>query len=74
MKSEYGESIMVLFYGKGVKKLHIIRPNAVGWGVYDKPYYWLGERIESLYFTAKTKEECEDYCKEHGMEYEIKED
>ena len=49
----------------------VIKPCAVGYGVYDVPYHWLGEKIESLYLTSKTIDDCIEYCKEQGFEYRI---
>lgn len=37
---------------------YVIKPCAVGYGVYNEPYWFEGRRYEGLHMTAKTKEEC----------------
>jgi len=52
---------------KGVRV--IIRENAVGYGVYSGVFHLDGEKIESLYFSAKTKDECEEWVRQHPPYY-----
>jgi len=49
----------------------VIKKCAVGYGVYEGPYWFCHNKIEGLYHTARTKEECEQYAREHNMNYRI---
>ena len=52
---------------------YIIKPCAVGYGIYDKPYWFNGRRCQGLWFTARTKQECIDIIERDGATY-IEED
>ena len=47
----------------------LILENAVGYGIYSEEFHWHGEKIQSLYFTAKTKAECEEWIDKHPSYY-----
>lgn len=52
---------------------YIIKPCVVGYGVYNKPYWFNGRRCEGLYMTAKTKEECIEAVIACGAKYTLEE-
>lgn len=52
---------------------YVIKPCAVGYGVYDRPYWFEGRRCEGLHMTARTKEECIKKVEECGATYILEE-
>lgn len=48
---------------------YILAKNAVGYGIYQRPYYYFGERCCGLIRTSSNKEELEAILKESGCEY-----
>jgi len=39
-------------------RTYVIKPCTAGYGIYDRPYWYLRQRHEGLYMTCRTKEEC----------------
>lgn len=48
---------------------YVIKPCAVGYGIYDKPYWYQGRKYEPLHKTYPTKQECIDAVLADGATY-----
>lgn len=48
---------------------YVLAKNAVGYGIYEKPYYYEGRRCCGLLRTDKSKEYLETALKESGCKY-----
>lgn len=48
---------------------YILKQYPGGWAVCDKPFYWLGNIVERLYFSSSSKEFCIEILKKSCAKY-----
>lgn len=48
---------------------YVIKPCAVGYGVYEKSYWYLGKKYEGLCMVSKNKQNCIDAVLKAGATY-----
>lgn len=60
-------------YGISEGREYVIKPCAVGYGIYDKPYWYLGMRCEGLYMTSRSLDECIKAIEDSGAKYILQE-
>lgn len=48
---------------------YVIKLCAVGYGVYEKPYWYLGKKYEGLCMVSKNKQNCIDAVLKAGATY-----
>ena len=53
---------------------YVIKKCAVGYGIYDKPYWYMGNKCEGLHMTARTLEECIKAVNDSGATYILEEE